>query len=198
MIKLYGPMQSSARRCAWMLEEAGAAYENIAVNMQAGEHKGEAFLKINPNGKVPVLQDDEFVIWESLAINMYLAEKYQPALLGEGVEEHGHVYQWSIWGMLNLGGALETLAVQKWRNLPADASTEAARADLGKFLPVLNAALVGKDYLVGGHFTLADLNTAALLTTTSFVGYDLSSYIEVVRWMKLLAERPAFKKVHAS
>ena len=65
---------SSSGRCFWCLEEVQADYEAKAINFKDKEHKSEAFLKINPNGKVPALTDGDFSIWESTAINYYLAD----------------------------------------------------------------------------------------------------------------------------
>ena len=81
MITLYGSARSSAGRCLWCLEETGVAYENKNVDMRTKEHQSEAFLKINPNGKVPAMVDGETKLFESMAINFYLADKYKPELL---------------------------------------------------------------------------------------------------------------------
>ena len=87
MIMLYGSVRSSAARCYWCLEEIGVAYKGVPVDMKANEHKSENFLKINPNGKVPALVDDQIQLFESMAINFYLAEKYKPSLLGSSIAE---------------------------------------------------------------------------------------------------------------
>ncbi len=89
MITLYGPARSSAGRCFWLLEELGLSYENKPVDMMKKEHKSDWFLKVNPNGKVPALVDGNTTLFESMAINYYLAEKYKPEFLGKTVEEKG-------------------------------------------------------------------------------------------------------------
>ncbi len=82
MITIYGSPRSSSGRCFWCLEEVGETYNAKPLNFKEKEHKSPAYLKINPNGKAPTLTDDDFVIWESIAINFYLAETYKPELLG--------------------------------------------------------------------------------------------------------------------
>ena len=72
MIKLYGIPASRASRCLWMLEELGVQYENVPVNF-IGEAQKPDYLKLNPNGKVPTLDDDGLILFESLAINLHLA-----------------------------------------------------------------------------------------------------------------------------
>ncbi len=75
MIKLYGIPASRAARCLWMLEELDLEYENVPTHF-IGDSKKPDYLKLNPNGKLPTLDDDGLVVWESMAINLYLARKY--------------------------------------------------------------------------------------------------------------------------
>ena len=99
-IKLYGIPQSRAARCLWMLEELGAPYENVAVHFVGDTQKPE-FLKINPNGRIPALDDDGLVLFESLAINLHLARKYggHKSLWPESPENQSRSIQWSIWAI---------------------------------------------------------------------------------------------------
>ncbi|MCB0362836.1 MAG: glutathione S-transferase [Bdellovibrionales bacterium] len=102
MVAIYGSPRSSSGRCFWCLEEIGIEYENKPINFREKQHKSPEYLKLNPNGKVPVLVDGDFVIWESLAINFYLAEAYKPQLLGSDIQHRGLVHQWSIWALADL------------------------------------------------------------------------------------------------
>ncbi len=81
MLKLYGTRMSSAARSLWALEELGLKYEHLPLNTQGDSRKPE-YLKVNPNGHVPALEDDGQVFWESMAVNLYLAEKYGKARCG--------------------------------------------------------------------------------------------------------------------
>lgn len=198
MIKIYGSKMSSAARCIWLLEEVGAEYEIQPVDFQKGEHKAADYLKLNPNGKVPTLVDGSVVVWESLAINGYIAEKFQPELLGKTLEERALVNQWSLWALMHLyGDSLHALVMKKWRNTPETDESKQAFESLPKWLGILNSHLTGKDYVLGAAFTLADLNVASVVNSTDFIGYDLAAFPEVKRWMGKIAERPAVKKMMA-
>src|SRR5271154_2725991 len=96
MITLYGSSRSRAGRSLWALEEVGVKFEHVLVD----ETRKPEYLKINPNGHVPALDDNGTILWESMAINLYIAEKYGKApLWPSSVEDHGACYQWSFWGM---------------------------------------------------------------------------------------------------
>src|SRR5258708_501291 len=99
-IKLYGIPQSRSSRCLWMLEELGAPYENVPVHFVGDTRKPE-FLRINPNGHIPALDDDGLVLFESLAINLHLARKYgaPKRLWPEAPDDQSRSIQWSFWAM---------------------------------------------------------------------------------------------------
>jgi len=86
MIKLYGVPQAPAMRALWMLDELGLPYENVKVNFATGDTRKPEYLRINPNGHIPALQDGDLIIWESMAINLYLARKYDKGLWPKTVE----------------------------------------------------------------------------------------------------------------
>ena len=90
MIKLYGVPGSRAMRSLWMLEELGVPYENIKINFATGDTRKPDYLKINPNGHIPALQDGDVTLLESLAINLYLARKFDKGLWPKTVAGEGH------------------------------------------------------------------------------------------------------------
>ena len=99
-LKIYGVARSRAFRTLWMAKELGLDYEHIKVDFATGETRRPEHLALNPNGHVPVIDDDGFILWESMAINLYLAKKYgkdgiYPALLAD----EARAWQWSFWGM---------------------------------------------------------------------------------------------------
>lgn len=197
MITIYGSPRSSAGRCFWCLEEVGAKYENKAIDMRAGEHKGEDYLKINPNGKIPALTDGEFNIWESMAINTYLAEAYKPELLGSNPKEKGLVHQWTTWSIAELQPPLIDVFIQLVF-VPEDkrdnALIEKSKAKLPNLLNVLDSCLEGKKYLVAENFSLADINTSSVVSICDHLKYDLSEYKNIESWRGALSDRPAFQK----
>lgn len=197
MICLYGSPKSSSGRVYWLLEELGLPYEAVKLNMREKEHKNENYLKLNPNGKVPCLKDGEFVIWESIAINHYLADKYSPSLLGLTPENRGLIQQWSVWSIVELQKPLIDIFIQKIF-VPEDKRDhnliEKAEKICLTLLSILNSALLGKEYIVGQVFSLADLNLASVVHITSAIQMDISTYKNIQIWLARLTERPAFQK----
>lgn len=200
MITLYGSPRSSAGRCLWTLEETGVPYEMKEVDMRNKEHKSPEFLKINPNGKVPALADGELVLFESMAINFYLAEAYKKELLGSTAAEKGLVHQWSFWASSELQGPIIEVFIQKVF-VPEDKRDNDVIESNMKKLPdlfnVLDSALAGKKYLVGNQFSLADLNTASVASISMAIGLDMSPYKNIMSWMGAISDRPAFQKYMA-
>src|SRR5688572_6461289 len=166
MIKLYGVPRSRALRSLWMLEELGLPYENVKIT-PAVDTRTPEFLRLNPNGHVPVLQDDGLTLCESMAINLYLARKYDKGLWPKTVEDEGRVLQWSFWAMTEAEEPILTALLN--RMVLPKAQRDAAKADdaaerFKKPLAVLEQALAGKTYLLGDIFTVADLNVAAVFS----------------------------------
>ena len=100
MITLYGISSSRASRNMWMLNELALDYKHIPVSDRNGETRSVDFMKLNPNAKVPLLVDGETTIFESIAINLHLANKYKGELWFEDLDLQGTVMQWSIWAMM--------------------------------------------------------------------------------------------------
>ena len=196
MIKIYGPPRSSSGRCFWCLHEVEVPYKAVSVNMKEKEHKSSEYLKLNPNGKVPALVDGEFVIWESMAINTYLAEKYKPELLGSDAATRGLVQQWTMWSSLELQPPIIEVFIQKFF-VPDEKRSqdviEKALAKLPALFSILNSELEGKSYLAGASFTLADLHTASVASITHAIQFDLSPYLEIQRWLGEISQRPAYQ-----
>ena len=197
MVKLYGSSMSRAGRSLWALEEAGVKFEQVTV----GETRKPEFLRINPNGHVPTLDDNGTIIWESMAINLYVAEKYGKApLWPSSVEGHGACYQWSLWSMTEV----ETPMIDIFQHrimLAADKRDEkVALAGIEKLkapLKVLDDHLQKSEYLLGKEFTIADLNVASVLSIAQFIQLDLSQAATAQKWLLKCLERPANQRVRA-
>ena len=197
MITIYGSPKSSSGRCFWCLEEIEKKYNVSPINFKEKEHKSTAYLKINPNGKTPTLADDDFVIWESIAINFYLAETYKTELLGIDNKQHGLVQQWSLWGIGELQPPIIDVFIQLVfvpEERRDNELIEKAMAKIPGLLVVLNDALEGKNNLVGNEFTLADLNVASVASLCSEIKFSLTSYKNIEIWLTKISERPAFRK----
>jgi len=196
VIKIYGIRQSRAMRAIWMAEELGLEYEHIPTNFVEGTET-EAFRAINPNGRVPALVDDDgTTVWESQAINLYLAEKYGGGLWPEGQADRAHALQWSFWVVTEVEESLLEILLHR-RALPKEERDEGvvklALAKLQRPFPVIDAQLADRQYLLGDAFSVADLNVASVMSWALVAGVDLDAYPNLDRWLKNCASRPAFK-----
>jgi len=195
MIKLYGIPRSRTARVLWMLEELQVPYENVPVSFIGDARKPE-YLKINPNGHIPALQDGDLTLFESLAINLYLARKYDKGLWPKTVEGEAKAYQWSIWAMTELEEPLLTVLLNR-AFLPEE-QRDAKKADdaAERFktpLKVLEGQLTG-DHLAGRDFTVADLNVASVLSWVTLVGLDLAAAPKAQAWLGRCTARPGYAR----
>ena len=199
MLKFYGTSKSRSARSLWAVEELGIKYEHVPV--EVAKAKSPEHLLINPNGHIPAIDDDGTILWESMAINLYLAEKYgKGSLWPASVEDHGRCYQWSVWGMTEVEPNLMAVLTQRVF-LPADQrdekaaqrSADALKAPLG----VLEKALQGREYLLGNTFTIADLNVSGALSFAQLAKIDLAATPTVQAWLQKNLGREANKRVRA-
>ena len=194
-LKIYGVARSRAFRTLWMAGEVGLAYEHIKVDFADGGTRRPEYLAINPNGHVPAIDDDGFRLWESMAINLYLAKKYGDAagLYPQNLEDEARAWQWSFWGMTeverpSLTVLLNRIGPEGQRN--AAAADEAERT-LAAPLKLLDAATSATPYLLGQHFTVADLNVASILAWARQARVDLAPFPKTEAWLKRCHDRPA-------
>ena len=167
-LKIYGVPRSRAFRTLWLAKELGLDYENIQVDFATGETRRQPYLSINPNGHVPAIDDDGFILWESMVINLYLAKKHSLGILyPKSLEDEAHTWQWSLWGITELERNVLTAMFNR-AVYPEDkrdaAAADQAEKDLQHPLGVLDGAVAKTPYLVGDEFTVADLNVAAVLS----------------------------------
>ena len=196
MIKLYGVPQTRASRCLWILEELGVPYELIPIGAGGlADSKKPEYLAVNPNGRVPALDDDGLVLFESLAINLHLARKYGAAkgLWPASADDQSRSFQWSLWAANELEPHVIGYLLNA-RLLPENqrdaAKAKAAQDALPRPLAVLNSALAGKQHLLGGGFTVADLNVAAVLTVGwKLKAFDAAAFPNVKAWLELVNAR---------
>jgi len=194
-IKIYGPTASRAARALWIAHELGIPHEHIAVEMK--DLKNPDYLKVNPNGKVPTLVDGEFKLFESMAINLYLAAKHgKDGFMPASLEDQALCNQWSFWGMTELEKPLLTILIDMFMTAPDKRKPEAV-ADAQKAMPkplaVLNGALEGRDYLLGSTFTVADLNLASIMSWAKPIKVDFSPFPNVNAWLDRCLSRPSYK-----
>lgn len=195
MMKIYGIPQSRAGRCLWMARELGLQHENVPVHFRATRESPE-LLKANPNARIPALESDGFTLYESMAINLYLARKHGAGtpIAPASLEEEALATQWSFWVMTEIEKPVLTLLLHAMGMSPAEEPVLAqARAALDRPLGVLEQHLAGQDWLVGGRFTVADLNVASVMAWAKAAKLDLSPWPRVDAWLGRCLARPAFK-----
>src|SRR3974390_2258299 len=186
MLQLYGNPRSRAMRCLWMLEERGKPYQLVEKSTRADDLQSAEYLRLNPNARIPTLVDGDLALWESMAINLYLAQKYEGPMHCAGPEVLGLAAQWSFWAMLEMEALLLDL-LQHRAVLPEFARdpsyAERNELLLNKPLGVLNYAWPGHGYLVGDSFTVGDLNVASILVWGKIARLNLLNHPEVARWL---------------
>lgn len=196
MIKLYGVAASRAMRCLWMLEELGVEYEHVPINF-SDECKKPEYLKLNPNGHIPTLVDGDTVLWESMAINLYLVQKFGGPLQPKTVEDYGHTVKWSFWGMTEVERPLLDFLFHRAifpEGQRDHAVAERAWKELQKPLGILDDQLRDGPYLLGDEFSAADLNLASILAWLKLARADLAGTPHVERWLGECLARPAVKR----
>jgi glutathione S-transferase len=196
-LKIYGIAQSRTFRTLWLAIELGLDYEQVELGFNEDGVRGPGFLAINPNGKVPTIKDGNFVLWESMAINLYLAQKPGP-MHAASAAVTGLAAQWSFWAMLETEALLldllshRVLLVEHVRD---PSHVERNTLLLQKPLGILNQALSGREHLAGDSFTVADLNVASILAWGKLSRLDFSPHPSVARWLERVLERPAYKRM---
>lgn len=193
MIKLYGFPQTRSSRVAWALEEAGADYEYLLVNLRAGEHKKPAFLAINPFGKIPTLVDDGQAISESASICTHIAEKFPAAkLIPTDAKGRAEYFQWLFFVVSELEVHLWAAAKHD-RLLPEDKRIpEIANTSYWEFekaAAVLSDHLKGRQYIASNQFSAADIICVSVLHWAHHVKVNLDETL--LNYMNKLSERPA-------
>ena len=195
MITLYGSPRSRTMRVLWMLTELSLEFEHVPYEFDDPALKTTAFLRLNPAGAIPTLVDGEFALAESLAINLYLAERYGregPEPLYPGSEEGvAEAIRWTLFAQ----GHLEPW-VQKDALLADLIEVIGDRANdmIEQSLAVFERVLAQTPWLLGDAFTVADLNVAGVLSPSRSSGLSMTRYPHVRQWLDRCYQRPAARE----
>ncbi len=187
------------KKVLWCLEELHLDFERIDAGKQYGVINTEEYLKMNRNGLVPTLKDDDFVLWESNAIMRYLALQYgTSSLYPLGAKEHSDVNRWLDWSMGALWPDISTAFVQLIRTPELQrnaAALEAATKNLAKNWTVADEYLAGKSYITGDNFTIADIALGVLAQTWVFLDLkERPSLPNFDAWYKRIEVRDGFQR----
>jgi glutathione S-transferase len=211
MLTIYGVYRSRASRNLWLAAELGIPFKHVPViqfyrlaDPAAGEGvlhtKSREFLKVNPNGHVPSIEDDGLVLHESLAINFYLAKKHGGPLAPANLAEDGLMTMWALWAATEVEPHSLTVLNHRVGKPPAErdpklaqAAVEALRAPFA----VLDRQLAASGNVIGGRFTVADINTAEVFRYAMPAPELFEAAPRVMAWLAACHARPAFKVMWA-
>jgi len=196
MLTIYGVYRSRASRNLWLANELGIPFKQVPV-VQAYRLKepvpadvvhtrSPSFLKVNPNGHIPTMDDDGVVLHESLAINLYLAKKHGGPLAPATLAEDGEMTMWALWAVTEV----EPYSLSIAQNGPTDAALAALRAPFA----VLDKAVAG-GFVVGNRFTVADINVAEIVRYAQNAPMLFDAAPKVKAWLAACHARPAFRKM---
>lgn len=196
----YGPVSGNSSRVAFCLEETGASYTPHRLDTKAAENQSPAYLAVNPMGKIPSLTDGALLLWESNAINWYLAEKFPKArLLPETIEGRAEAHRWLFFQVAHVTPAC--IPVMRgtnarisayWGGARDQAAIDRGRTELARYLPVIEQRLQGREWLLD-RFSIADLAYAPHLGFgVKGGGFDFAPYPRVGAWLDRMLLRPAW------
>lgn len=197
MLHIYGSARSRGVRTLWMVGELGLDYEHLDYAPRSPATRTPEYLALNPNGRVPTIDDDGFVLSESMAINLYLAKRHGK-LYPSDPKQEALAWQWSFWETDRLDRQLTTYANNAFVLPEAQRNPAAAKAawdEIAPALDVLESALGKSQWLAGSAFTVADLNVAAAMVRA--LSFDLAKWPRVNEWLHRCWDRPAAKKALA-
>jgi glutathione S-transferase len=212
MLKIYGVYLSRASRVYWMAEELGLPFEAIKVTQARFlkdpfapdapyNTRSPDFLRINPSAQIPAIDDDGVILSESLAITLYLARKHGGPLGAQTIAEDGEILKWTLWAATEVEPQTVQIVVTHDANLQnSDGGRHiiaAASRLLKTPLTVLENHLAAQDYLVGGRFTVADLNLAEVIRYAMDEPTLFSDKPHILAWYERCHNRPAFLKMLA-
>lgn len=206
MIKLYDmPGNSNSRKIHALARELDINVETIAVDLQKGEGQKAEFLAINPNGKIPAMTDGELKLFESNAILLYVAAKYNSPLLPKEAEGRAVVDQWLFWQTAHLSTAMGKVAWERvYKTMlnmgtPDEARIQEGLTELNRFLGILDGVLSQQTFVCGNKMTVADYALCAVLAKAPRermgVTAEVQKHKNVSRWLGEIESRPAW--VHA-
>jgi glutathione S-transferase len=190
-------LSSHCRKVLLLCEELCIDYEYRDVDLFEGAQRLPQFIELNPNGRVPVIDDDGFVLWESQAILRYLAQREAAwQWYPRDPRSRALVDQWLDWNQTRLGPAVGMMAFNVL--YAGDARDESAIAEgydrLHEILPVLDRALALRAHIAADRATLADIAVAPNIAYLEESGYEVGAYGEIARWFNCMRERPAFAR----
>jgi glutathione S-transferase len=192
------PISPNCRKVDAVAKQLGLALEHKIVDVPKGENRTPEFLALNPNGKVPVLVDGDVVLWESNAIQCYVASKTDNELWPKTNLRY-HILKWQAWELAHFGAAARALNYERivkrllGRGKPDAARCEEQEANFETFAAVLDRSLEGRRFVVNDQLTIADFCLASPLTYAEQAALPLARFANIRRWLSALDEQPGWR-----
>jgi glutathione S-transferase len=202
MLHIYGfPLSSPANKVCFVANYLNMPYEFHRINLREGEHRTPEYLKKNPLGKIPAIDDNGFKLAESNAIIRYLADKAESALYPKDLQQRAVIDQWMDYAGQHVAIATSKIMFNtyfyKLANLPKDErSLEDGYKFMNQYLPVLEQQLSSHEYIAGKTLSLADFSLLAALDVCEMAQVDLSAYTHLTAWRKNLMSQDFYQKYH--
>ena len=199
MIKVLGRLTSiNVQKVMWCIDELGLAHERVDIGGPFGGNKEPAYLAKNPNGVVPTIEDDGFVLWESNACVRYLGAEYGAGTIWPtDLRQRADADRWMDWQQTTLGAPMTTIFWTFVRSKPEDRDLKAADAAakrLNELYPIVDKALAGRKFLAGDQFTMADIPIGCFAHRWFNLPVERVKLPSLEAWYGRLAERPAYRK----
>ncbi|RKH09110.1 glutathione S-transferase family protein [Corallococcus sp. CA053C] len=205
-MKLYfHPLSGNSRRVLLVAAHLDVPLERIMVDLPKGEQRGAPHLKLNPNGRVPVLDDDGFLLWESRAIMLYLTEKTPgQTLLPTDAQGRADVNRWLFWCAAHMAPANTVLVFENFVKAqsgrgPAD-PVEVARGEalVAQNAQLLDAHLKDRTWVTQDRLTLADFSLASSFALAGPARLPIADYVNLRAWLGRVQELDAWKRTAPS
>ena len=189
-VQVYGSQRSRASRVTWCAREIGVPYEQVELSYE--QMKGPEYCAINPNGKVPGFVEGDLKLFESLAINLYMAKKYATGeLYPTNPEDEARVLQWTLWAATEVEPKLMPKLLLKLGFANDEVAAAKGEEAVKPALKMLDETLKDRQWLVGNKFSIADLNVACVVGISGGAGIDISYAPNVQAWLARCNARPA-------
>ncbi|AEI66423.1 glutathione S-transferase family protein [Corallococcus macrosporus] len=200
-MKLYfHPMSGNSRRVLLVAAHLDLPLERVVVDLPRGEQRAASHLARNPMGRVPVLDDNGFLLWESRAIMQYLAEQTPgQTLYPADAQGRADVNRWLSWCATHMSPAATVLVFERFvKALKGDAPdpAEVARGEalFAQSAPILDAHLAGREWVAQGRLTLADLSLASAFALAGPARLPLGGYANLQTWLGRVQALEAWKR----
>jgi glutathione S-transferase len=202
MLKVWGRANSSnLKKVTWLCEEIGLPYQRIDAGMAFGVVNTPEYRKLNPNGLVPTIDDEGFILWESNAIVRYLAAKHAAGTLCPAdLKVRADADRWMDWCTSTLGPAFLPVFWNLVRTPPGERNMRAIEDGSKKTAEVLarlDSALAGRNFIAGDHFSMGDIAFGPIAYLVHNVSFDRPKLANYGAWYARICGRPAFRKVVA-